>query len=278
VRRVALAWGIVTAPGRLLPQVIIVGAQRSGTTTLFRLLSDHPQVTRPTLSKGTAYFDLHYDRSFRWYRAHFPLKLTAWLRSRGQRSLTFESCGYYMFHPLAAGRIAERLPGVKIVVLLRDPVDRTYSAHRHEFRRGFDALDFDEAIRAEQQRIEGEEERLVRDPYAHSFAHQHHAYLARSRYYDQVERLLGIFGEDRVRVMDAEALFADPSQEFGDLCRWLGLGAPRSVPMDRWNAEPRDPLSIEQRQRLADYFRPHDDKLEGLLRRPLSWRSRVATP
>jgi hypothetical protein len=277
VREVLLRWGIVTARGRLLPEVIIVGAQRSGTTTLFRLLSEHPQVTRPSLSKGTAYFDLHYDKSFRWYRGHFPLRLTAWLRSKGKRRITFESCGYYMFHPLAAERIAERLPGVKIVVLLRDPVERAYSAHRHELRRGFETLAFDEAIRAEAQRIEGEEERLVREPYSRSFEHQHHAYLARSRYFDQVERLLGIFGHDRVRVMDAEALFADPGQELGDLCRWLGLEPPRSVPMTQWNAEPREPLSTEQHRLLADYFRPHDEKLEWLLGRPLSWQGQTAT-
>jgi hypothetical protein len=272
-RRLMLGWGMVTAPVRMLPDMVIVGAQRSGTTTLFRMLSEHPQVSRPTLSKGTAFFDLHYERGMRWYRAHFPLKVLAWARSPRRRRLTFESCGYYMFHPHAAARIAEQLPQVQVVALLRDPVDRAYSAHRHELNRGFETLDFDEALAAEEDRLEGEEQRLLDDPRAYSFEHQHHAYLARSRYADQVRRLLDTFGPDRVLIMDAEALFADPRGEFTRLCDWLAIDAPEDVEADQWNAQPRDPLSPERRAQLAAYFAPYDEELSALLGRPLSWRA-----
>jgi hypothetical protein len=270
-KRVTLGWGMLTAPARMLPDVIIVGAQRSGTTTLFRLLSEHPQVTRPTVSKGMAYFDLHFDRGLRWYRAHFPLKPLAWLRNPGSRRLTFESSGYYMFHPLAAGRMADQLPHVRVVAVLRNPVDRAYSAHRHELNRGFETLDFDEALEHEEERLHGEEQRLVDDPRAYSFEHQHHAYLARSRYVDQVRRLLDTFGPDRVWIMDAEALFADPEGEFGRLCDWLDIGRPSEVGNEQWNAQPRDPLTPERRAELAAYFAPYDEELSELIGRPLSW-------
>ena len=272
VRRVMLRWGMLTAPVRMLPDTIIVGAQRSGTTTLFRMLSEHPQVVRPTLSKGTAYFDLHHERGPTWYRAHFPLKVLAWVRSPRRHRMTFESCGYYMFHPLAAGRIAEELPHVRVIVLLRDPVDRAYSAHRHELNRGFETLDFDEALEREEGRLRGEEQRLVEDPTAYSFEHQHHAYLARSRYVEQVRRLFDTFGRDRVMVMDAEALFADPQGEFARLCDWLAIDPPVGVRGEQWNAQPRDPLSPERRAELTDYFAPYDEELATLIGRPLSWR------
>jgi hypothetical protein len=278
LRDLMLRWGMLTSSARMLPDVVIVGAQRSGTTTLFRLLSEHPQVTRPTLSKGTAYFDLNYQRGMRWYRAHFPLRVVAWIRSPGKRRLTFESCGYYMFHPLAAGRMSQQLPGVRVVALLRDPVDRAYSAHRHELRRGYETLEFDEALAHEEDRLRGEEQRLLDDPLAYSFEHQHHAYLARSRYVDQVRRLLDTFGADRVLVMDAEALFADPRGEFGRLCRWLDIDPPANVESEQWNAAPRDPLSPERRAELSDYFAPYDEALSALLGRPLSWRSPDPTP
>jgi hypothetical protein len=278
VRRLVLGWGMATAPARMLPDVIIVGAQRSGTTTLFRILSEHPQVVRPTASKGTAFFDLHYGLGMRWYRAHFPLEALAWVRRPGRRRLTFESCGYYMFHPHAAARIAEQLPDVRIVALLRDPVDRAYSAHRHELKRGFETLGFDEALEQEEERLRGEEERLRADPRAYSFEHQHHAYLARSRYVDQVRRLLDTFGPDRVQVMDAEALFADPQGEVARLCEWLGIDAPAEVADEQWNAQPRDPLSAERRAELNAYFAPYDEELAALLGRPLTWRNPGATP
>jgi Sulfotransferase domain len=278
IRRVALGWGMLTAPARMLPDVIIVGAQRSGTTTLFRMLSEHPQVSRPTLSKGMAFFDLRYERGMRWYRAHFPLRLLAWLRTPGRRRLTFESSGYYMFHPHAAARMAQALPHVRVVALLRNPVDRAYSAHRHELSRGFETLDFEEALAHEDERLRGEEERLQADPSAYSFEHQHHAYLARSRYVGQVRRLLDTFGPDRVLVMDAEALFADPRGEFTRLCEWLGIDPPVEVADEQWNAEPRDPLSPERRAELTAYFAPYDEELAALLGRPLSWRSAGQSP
>jgi len=278
IRRLLLGWGMLTASARMVPDVIIVGAQRSGTTTLFRMLSEHPQVIRPTMSKGTAYFDLNHERGMRWYRAHFPLKLLAWMRSPGKRHVTFESCGYYMFHPHAAARMADELPHVRVVVLLRDPVDRAYSAHRHELNRGFETLDFDEALEREEDRLRGEEQRLIDDPGAYSFEHQHHAYLARSRYVEQVRRLLDTFGRDRVLTMDAEALFSDPRSEFSRLCEWLQIDPPGEIANEQWNAQPRDPLSPSRRAELSDYFAPYDEQLSELLDRPLSWRTADRDP
>ncbi|MGX9901863.1 hypothetical protein ACW0JT_22150 [Arthrobacter sp. SA17] len=76
-RAAAEAAGTVTAGLRMMPSLIIVGTQRSGTTTLYRLLSDHPGVIRPTASKGVGYFDLNYHRGHSWYRGHFPLAALA---------------------------------------------------------------------------------------------------------------------------------------------------------------------------------------------------------
>ena len=129
LRRWLDRWGRLTSRWRLQPSFIIAGAQRAGTTTLYRVLSEHPAVARPTASKGIGYFDLHYARGPRWYRGHFPLAWGA-RRTHGPDATTFESSGYYLFHPLAASRIAHDLPDVKVVVMVREPVERAYSAHK----------------------------------------------------------------------------------------------------------------------------------------------------
>lgn len=278
IRRGALGWGMLTARWRQVPDVVVVGAQRSGTTTLFRMLAEHPELARPTLSKGTGYFDDGYRRGPRWYAAHFPLRLPRRLpwsgrgpgRSAGVR--TFECSGYYLFHPLAAERIARDLPDADVVVMLRDPVARAHSAHRHERARGFEDLDFPAALAAEEQRLLGEEDRLIADPTATSHEHRHHAYLGRSDYPRQLDRLVAALGPDRVHVVEAERLFADPVGEFDRLQQRLGLTRHRTSVVTAWNSRPGADLDPALEHRLRQHFRSDDDHLTHLLGHPPAWR------
>jgi hypothetical protein len=267
VRTLLLAWGWVTADLRQPPAVIVAGAQRSGTTTLFRLLSEHPQMVRPTAVKGTGYFDDGYRHGPRWYRAHFPL------RRPGRRS--FECSGYYLFHPLAAERIARDLPDAHVVVLVRDPVARAHSAYRHESARGFEHLDFATAVALEPARTRAEGERLAREPGHVSFAHRHHAYLQRGEYADQIARFVAALGPGQVHVVDADALFADPVGEWVDLQRSLGLRIWRPDHVDRWNERPGSALDPDLERRLREHFDAHDAALTNYLGHSPSWREDI---
>ncbi|WP_028654847.1 sulfotransferase domain-containing protein [Nocardioides sp. J54] len=271
VKSLLLAWGWLTADLRERPAFIVVGAQRAGTTTLFRLLSEHPQLCRPTAAKGTGYFDDNYRRGPRWYRAHFPLR-----RPGRWRRTAFECSGYYLFHPLAAERIARDLPECHVVVMVRDPVVRAHSAHRHEAARGFESLPFDEAVAREPERTAGQAELLAADPTAVSFAHRHHAYLQRGEYAVQVRRFIDALGRDRVHVVDADELFADPVPVYVDLQQQLGLAVHRPAEVGRWNERPREPLPEPLVARLRAYFDEHDAALAELLGREPSWRKEPA--
>jgi hypothetical protein len=269
-RRAMLELGRATAPWRTEPDFLVIGAQRSGTTTLFRVLSQHPQVLRPTLSKGVGYFDTNYHKGRRWYAAHFPLRLTA--RLHGARTQVFESSGYYSFHPSAARRIAADLPGVKVVMMVRDPVERAYSAHSHELARGFETEDFETAIALEPRRTAGEAERLAREDRYTSYAHRHHAYLARGRYAEQLDRFGEQLGRDRVYVMDAHRFFAEPVEELARLFDWLGLRGWVPADVGRENARSRAPMPEQLRSALSEHFEPYDAALADWLGRPASWR------
>src|SRR5699024_4454183 len=144
-RRSYVALAGLTAADRSLPDFILVGGQRCGTTSLFRAFEQHPLIVRPRLNKGINYFDLNYYRGEAWYRAHFPRRNRT-RRVHGVDSVTFEASGYYMFHPLAPARIANDLPDIKIVVMLRDPVERAFSAWKHESARGYDAVSVAHAV------------------------------------------------------------------------------------------------------------------------------------
>ncbi|CAM3886246.1 sulfotransferase domain-containing protein [Nocardioides marinus] len=272
MRHAALAAGRATAPARRLPSFLVIGAQRCGTTTLFRLLAEHPHLLRPTVSKGTGYFDDGYHHSSHWYRGHFALRTWGGALRAGPVH-SFEASGYYLFHPLAAERIARDLPHVHVVALVRDPVERARSAHRHEQVRGFETLDFDSAVRAEAVRTHGEEQRLREDPTYRSFAHRHHAYLQRGEYARQLDRFVAALGRDRVHVVDYGRFFADPVDRFVDLQRALGVPVWRPDHVRRWNAADKPPLDDERRRALLLHFEPHDEALTDLLGEEPSWRS-----
>ncbi len=272
LRALVRLFGTATARWRMDPSFVIVGAQRAGTTSLFRALSGHPSVVRPTQAKGIGYFDLNYARGRRWYRGHFPLRVVARFAAQGT-PFAFESSGYYLFHPAVPGRIAADLPGVKVVVMVREPVERAYSAHRHELARGFETEPFEQAVELEPSRTEGEAARLVADPSYESFEHRHHSYLARSRYSEQIQRYVDVLGADRVYVVDADRFFGEPEVELARLLAWLGLPQWRPETFEQWNARPKSgSLAPELMEKLRDHFAPYDEELARLMGRTPSWR------
>jgi hypothetical protein len=264
--------GSATAPLRPRPDFIMIGAQRCGTTSLFRALMAHPQVVRPTFHKGINYFDLNYYRGGRWYRGHFPV--TAIARHRTARygaPAVFEASGYYLYHPFAAERIARDLPGVKLVVMLRDPVERAFSAYKHELARGYESETFERALELEDSRLLGEIDRMRDDPRYESFSHRHHSYRHRGHYAEQLERVFRFFPASQVHVIESDDFFADPAREYQQLVAFLGLRSFEPACFDRYNARPGEGLADATRQQLAEHYRPHDERLAGLLGRKPSW-------
>lgn len=262
-----------TARWRISPDFILAGGQRCGTTSLFRALEQHSQIVRPSFHKGINYFDLNYHRGPRWYTAHFPLLATARRRTLAEATpITFEASGYYMFHPEAVPRLARDLPTAKIVVMLRDPVDRAHSAWKHERARGFETEDFVRALHLEDERIDGEAT-MLRDPRYESFAHRHHAYAARSDYAPQVERLLEYIPLERLHVIYSETFFSEPDDEFRRLTDFLGALPARNITYDRHNARLSGSMPEEAHALLRTKLRRTYEELETITGRRPPWQA-----
>lgn len=274
-RATARATGRVTASARMTPSFLIVGAQRCGTTSMYKTLSQHPMVLPAVLHKGAHYFDTGYGHGSSWYRGHFPLLASARRAAPAPDRLpiTGESSPYYLFHPLAGQRIHDDLPGVKLLVLLRDPVERAYSAHTHETARGFETEPFARALELEPVRLAGEEAKLIADPTYQSHSHQHHAYITRGRYAEQLRRLEGLFGRDRMHVVDSQRFFTEPEPVFAEVVEFLGIGGARGIVFEKHNARPRSPMPESLRVSLEEQLADSDAELESWLGRPPSWRS-----
>ena len=259
-----------TAALRAVPDVLIAGASRSGTTSLHRALLTHPSMVPPILTKGVHYFDVEYARGPAWYRTHFPLRAT--VARRPGTPLVFESSGYYMYHPEAPRRIAETLAGVRIVVMLRDPVERAYSAFKHEHARGFEPVEvFEDALALEPERLTGEVERIRADVAYVSRAHRHQSYVHRGQYAEQLEVLFGLFGRDRVHVLFSEDFFATPAAEYERLLGFLGLPVVHPAAYEQFNARRGSALAPATRAALEAHFAPHDAALAALTGRTPPW-------
>lgn len=259
---------------RMLPDFIVIGTQRGGTTSLYRYLAAHPGVAPTLVSKGVHYFDVQNDRSEAWYRGHFPPKAyRAWRRRvAGQPLITGEASPYYLFHPAVPERVAAMLPDVKLIAMLRDPVKRAFSHYHHEFEGGFETLPtFEEAIDAEPGRLEGEAERLLADPGYVSFSHQHHSYLARGHYAEQLEGWFAHIARERFLIFTSEEFYRDTATVYATVQDFLGLPHHPLAEFKTYNAHTYAPMAPATNARLRDHFREPDRALTELLGRDPGW-------
>jgi Sulfotransferase domain len=264
-----------TGGAGMLPSFLIVGAQRCGTTSMVRALGQHPSMFNAILNQEVHFFDDSYGHGLQWYRSHFPLRAYARFAARKAAAppLAFESSPYYMFHPLAPERIARDLPRVKLLVMLRDPAERAYSAHAHESFVGHETEPFERALELEAERLDGESERIVAVPGYVSRSHHYHAYRLRGQYVDQLERLERLFGRERILVIDSAAFFEDPAPVYEAVLRFLGLPRATLPSFTRYNARPRAPMSERVRAALREHYQPYDERLARWLGHQPSWRA-----
>ncbi len=255
----------LTASRRRLPDFLVIGTQRGGTTSLYRHLVAHPQVESATPSKGVHYFDKEPDKSLNWYRAHFPL-------ARDGGPISGEGAPYYLFHPLVPARVAEALPDVRVIAMLRDPVERAYSAYKQEYARGFEDADtFERALELEPERLDGEEKRMVKHPAYQSYNHQHHAYVGRGMYLGQLQAWRAHVPAERMLVLQTEQFSADPAAGMRDVFTFLGLEPVFQDTYRKHNARLSADMNPTTREQLAATFAEPNRRLYEYLGADFGW-------
>jgi hypothetical protein len=279
VRSVARAYGTATASRRRLPDYLIIGAKKGGTSSLTNWLLQHPGTVHmfPPFQrlKSAHFFDINFYRGVDWYRGHFPSDRVPRHHDRDRPAIVGEASPYYLFHPAAATRAASVVPDARILAVLRDPVSRAYSNYCDRVAAGHETLaSFEEALGAEHiRRTQVDDERLLHDPGYYSYEHDHHTYLARGRYLEQLQRWLREFPREQVLVLCAEEMYADPAGTFAQVQRFLGLEPCPHIDLRCYNGRTKPPLSDHTRRSLAAYYRPHNHALYDFLGRDLGWET-----
>jgi sulfotransferase family protein len=261
-RNAIWAYGTATARGRPLPDFLVLGAQKAGTTALYAYLRWHPGITGPSW-KEVSFFDRHWWRGKRWYRGQFPL------RSRGR--LVGEASPSYLFHPLAPERARAVVPDARLLVVLRNPVDRAYSQYQHEVALRREPLSFEDALAAEEGRTRGEVERLVADPRAFSHEWWDHTYASRGLYAEQLDRWLAVFPREQLLVVTSDELAERSARTYASILAFLGAAPHRLDEYPRVFDRDYAPMRRETREALAARFAEPNRRLEELLGRELGW-------
>ncbi|MFC1922354.1 sulfotransferase domain-containing protein [Chloroflexota bacterium] len=264
----------LTANLRQLPDFIIIGTQRGGTTSLYNYLIEHPNVIPPFI-KETHFFDNHFDKGANWYRAFFPLSAyTSYLqRAHQSEFVTGEATPYYLFYPHAPKRIKATCPWVKLIIVLRNPIDRAYSHYHHEVRLGVENLTFEEALERERQELPSETERISTDEGYQSFSHQNYSYLSRGIYINQLEFWNNYFPKEQFLVLRSEDLFSNPRTTLERTTEFLGMKNLESIKFDVHNALPYQKIKESTQRTLLDYFEPYNQKLYRYLGMNLGWEN-----
>jgi Sulfotransferase domain len=265
LRNAVWTYGRATARARPLPDFLILGAQKAGTTALYAYLRRHPAITGPSW-KEVSYFDRHYAHGEAWYRGNFPN------RSRARGKLVGEASPSYLFHPLGPERVRALLPDSRLVALVRNPVERAFSHYNHEVALGREPLSFEEALDAEEERLRGEVERLVADARYFSRPWWSHTYKARGRYAEQLERWLAVFPKEQLLVLATDDLGAEPERTHARVLEFLGAAPHRLDSYPRVFERRYRPMPAEARERLAAEFEEPNRRLYELLGRDLGWR------
>jgi hypothetical protein len=236
------------------PDFLIIGAAKCGTTSLYNYLIEHPDVAGAA-AKELRFFDVKFRKGWDWYLAQFP--------ERGAAQIVGESSPTYLFDPSVPGRVKTALPNAKLIVMLRNPVDRAYSQYTFRTRRLETASFRDEMLAdiARWQATGMAVEKVEGSP----------SYIARGIYADQLDRWFAHFPQDQFHIIRSEDLFADPVPVFAAVLEFLALPSWRPEQFRAFNAGAYTGMEPDMRQLLTQIYAPHNRRLESMLDRRFGW-------
>jgi hypothetical protein len=256
----------LTAHDRVLPDFIIIGVQKGGTSSLFNYLLQHPNIVQG-YKKEVKFFDGNYHKGLDWYRFNFPLQgqMGDPLAQSGEASPS------YVFHPLVPQRIKTALPDIKLVLLLRDPVLRAYSHYQGNLRKGQEELSFEEAIEKESSRLEGEREAIIADQHHPMYKHLVYSYLSRGVYIEQVKNWFDSFPREQILIQKSESFFSNPQEVYSRVLAFLGLPDWKLENFEIVNPGRYEEMAASTMHKLKEYFNPYNQALYEYLGYNFGW-------
>ena len=259
----------LSSPFRVLPECFVIGVVRSGTTSLYHYLSQHPCIGSSAYDE-IGYFDNNYHLGVNWYKSLFPTKFTKnKIIKKHEKFLTYDVTPFYIYNPLVARRILASFPRAKIISNLRNPIDRAYSNYILMYQDGDTTRTFEEMIQMAMDEIEKNKSKLNNEVYAADTFYQN--ILARGFYADQLKIWFEKFQKKQILIIPSEDLALKPDQVLTKVFEFLDLPYFKIKDFTRQNKREYLPMKDETRKLLIEFYKPHNKKLFDMLNSKFDW-------
>ena len=255
----------LTSSIRVLPDFFIIGVVRSGTTSMYHYLDEHPSIVKSAYDE-LGFFDDNFRLGWAWYKTLFPTTITKRIVKRKTGNfLTFDDTPFYVYNEDVAKKIKNYFPKTKLIIILRNPIDRAYSNYHLGVRMGDEKRTFDQAVDDEMQEI-AEYNEIKLDDYISQ------SYLGRGIYVKQLEIWLKYFPASVIKILESERFSNDTEKTMNEVFEFLDLPNHNIRNLKKKNVAEYPPMRTETRQKLCNFFSEYNEKLYDMLKVRYDWR------
>ena len=258
----------ITSPLRVLPDFFVIGAGRTGTTSLYHYLDQHPSLSKSAYDE-LGFFDVNFHLGLNWYRSLFPSVFTKFrIKLKTDFFMTYDVTPSYVRRPWIAKRIKKLFPKSKLIIVLRNPVDRTYS-HYHLHRKFGETRTFEEFIKNEIDDISKWDVELKDDNY---FATKvENSSLARAFYAEQLPIWFEQFSKNQILIISSENLASNTRKTMNEIFSFLNLPEYDIPDIKKVNVSKKSKMNSKTQEILLEFFKPYNEQLYDFLNKKFDW-------
>ena len=258
----------ITSPLRVLPDFFVIGAGRTGTTSLYHYLDQHPSLSKSAYDELN-YFDVNFHLGLHWYRSLFPSIFTKYkIKLKTNFFMTYDVTPSYVRRPWNAERIKKLFPNTKLIIVLRNPVDRTYS-HYHLAKKFGETRTFDELVKEDMNNILKWKVDSKDDNYFGTKVEK--SFLARGFYAEQLEKWFKLFSTNQIMIVPSEKLASDTQNTMSSIFKFLNLPEFKIPNTKKVNVSQYSKMNPATRKLLIDFFKPYNEELNNFSNIDFEW-------
>lgn len=255
----------------VVPDFYIIGVEKAGTSSLFGYLTQHPYIYAP-ITKEINFFSKYYSKGNDWYKVCFPSKFQKFFKNiSGGKFITGEASVRYFDYPHSLNRLRKFTPNAKLILMLRNPIDRAFSEFASTSRTGRETLSFQEAINSEESRTSDEYNKMLNNENYFHETFFRFAYLKRGIYADNLERWFKIFPREQFLIIKSEDFFENPSFVYNRVLTFLDLPKWELDEYTIWRRVNKSQMDENIRTKLIEFFKPHNERLYKLIGENFHW-------